>query len=89
MRAEMEAVTLGLGAARELAPEAGHIIVIRNLSSGNSKPINSANGYLSFVNIAMMRSISSWSRSSKQILYARRKNSITTPDLTLLLCAEK
>ena len=45
MRAEMEAVTLGLGAARELAPEAGHIIVItdsqsllRKLEAGWSPP---------------------------------------------------
>ena len=45
MRAEMEAVTLGLGAARQLAPEAGHIIVItdsqsllRKLEAGWSPP---------------------------------------------------
>ena len=45
MRAEMEAVTLGLGAARELAPEAGYIIVItdsqsllRKLEAGWSPP---------------------------------------------------
>lgn len=45
MRAEMEAVTLGLGAARELAPNADHVIVatdsqslLRKLEAGWSPP---------------------------------------------------